>query len=336
MAENNVKNRNNFNNFMNKINFKIKGMSCNSCVQLITKELKNQPGVIEAKIDFSSKSGLVIYDKTKIQKQDIFNAVEKTGDYQVENIGDSDNQDEEAQQEKAPRGKFMSGLLVGGAVVFLLLMVFFNIAPKQFSLLAQVNSAGNSVLPQNQKPVQNTAQPPAINEAQKTQIFDIAKTDHIRGNPNAAITLVEFSDFECPFCERQYQTMKQLLAEYPQKIRLVYKHFPLGFHANAQKAAEASECAWEQDKFWEYHDKLFGNQTSYSVENFKKWSKSLGLKTDQFNDCLDSGKYAKKVQADAKEGQEKGVSGTPATFINGQLITGALPYATFKEAIDSL
>jgi len=211
-----------------------------------------------------------------------------------------------------------------------LLMIFFNIAPRQFSLLAQVNSGGNRGL------AQDAAQQPPIYEAQKIETFVIAETDHIRGNPNAAITLVEFSDFECPFCERQYQTMKQLLDEYPQEIRLVYKHFPLGFHQYAQKAAEASECAWEQDSFWEYHDKLFENQSDYSVENFKKWANSLGLKTNQFNDCLDSGKYAKKVQADAKEGEEKGVSGTPATFINGQLITGALPYATFKEAIDSL
>ncbi len=323
---------------MNKINFKIKGMNCNSCALLIVQELKKQPGVVEAKVDFNSKSGLAIYDKTKIQKQDIFNIIKKMGDYQVEEAGDTQPEEgkqddgEEVQREKAPRGRFVSGLLTGGGVVFLLLMIFFNVAPRQFSLLAQVNSGSS----RNQNPVQNEARTGAINEAQKIETFVIAETDHIRGNQNAAITLVEFSDFECPFCERQYQTMKQLLAEYPQKIRLVYKHFPLGFHANAQKAAEASECAWEQDKFWEYHDKLFENQADYSVENFKKWAKSLGLKANQFNDCLDAGKYAKKVQADAKEGEEKGVSGTPATFINGQLITGALPYATFKEAVDSL
>lgn len=329
---------------MNKINFKIKGMSCNACAQSITRELKKQPGVVEAKVDFSSKSGFVMYDKAKIQEQDIFKAVEKAGDYQAEEAGDNDNQDEAgkqaggegAQEATASRNPFLTGFLAGGGVVLLFLIIFFNITPKQSSLSARINPTGNNGSPEKQKPAQDTAQQPSVYEAQATQTFTITKADHIRGNPDASITLVEFSDFECPFCERQYQTFKQLLKEYPQKIRLVYKHFPLGFHQFAQKAAEASECASEQDSFWEYHDKLFENQSDYSVENFKKWAGDLGLKTSQFNDCLDTDKYASKVQADAKEGQQVGVNGTPATFINGQLISGALPYNTFKEAVDSL
>ena len=338
------------------MNFKIKGMSCNACAQIIAKELKNQQGVIEAKVDFASKSGLVIYDKTKIQKPDIFNAVKKAGDYQAKEIiengspaaKETEDKGEEKSQEEAKsfsqetqktggsRNQFLTGLLVGGGAVFLLVNIFFSITLKPLSLQAKADTAGNSGLNQKQKQNQNAGQVPPINEAQETQTFAITEADYIRGNPNASITLVEFSDFECPFCEKQYRTLKQLLDEYPQKIRLVYKHFPLGFHKNAQKAAEASECAGEQDKFWEYHDKLFENQNSYSVENFKKWAQGLGLKTSQFNSCLDSGKYAQKVLADAKEGQQKGVDGTPATFINGQLISGALPYDTFKEAIDSL
>jgi len=321
---------------MNKINFKIKGMSCNACVQLITKELKEQPGVIEAKVDFDSNSGLVMYDKTKIQKQGIFNVVKKAGDYQAEEIGDSEGQNKaDGQNATATFSKsFLKGLLVGGGVVFLLLNIFFSVSYKQSFLQAKIDSGENSNLPQQQQQAQNTDT--VINPAQTIETFNITKDDHISGNPNASITLVEFSDFECPFCERQYQTLQQLLKEYPQEIRLVYKHFPLGFHQYAQKAAEASECASEQDSFWEYHGKLFENQSSYSVDNFKKWASDLGLNSSQFNNCLDSGKYAQKVQADAKEGQQAGVNGTPATFINGQLISGALPYATFKEAIDSL
>jgi len=329
---------------MNKINFKIKGMSCDACVQLITKELKKQPGVVEAKIDLKSKSGLVMYDKTKIQKKDIFDAIRKAGDYQAEEVIDSDIQDEAGKQSgeegsqevTASRNSFLTGFLAGGGIILLFLIIFFNITPKQSSLKAQTNPSANNTLPEKQQPVQGATQQPSIYEAQKTQTFTITKTDHIRGNPDASITLVEFSDFECPFCERQYQTLKQLLKEYPRKIRLVYRHFPLEFHQFAQKAAEASECASEQDSFWEYHDKLFENQTDYSVENFKKWAGGLGLKTSQFNNCLDTDKYASKVQADAQEGAQKGVNGTPATFVNGQLISGALPYNTFKEAIDSL
>lgn len=308
-------------------------MSCNACVQLITKELKEQHGVIEAKVDFESNSGLVMYDKTKIQKQGIFDAVKKAGDYQAQELGDSDGQDKADGQNATPTfsKSFLKGLLAGGVAVFLLLNIFFSVSYKQSSLQAKADSAKNNNLPQKQ--AQDAG---IIQDAQTVQTFTITKDDHIRGNSNANITLVEFSDFQCPFCEKQYQTLKQLQKEYPKEIRLVYKHFPLGFHQYAQKAAEASECASEQDGFWEYHDKLFENQSSYSVENFKKWASDLGLKSSQFNNCLDSGKYAQKVQADAKEGQEKGVDGTPATFINGQLISGALPYATFKEAIDSL
>jgi protein-disulfide isomerase len=131
--------------------------------------------------------------------------------------------------------------------------------------------------------------------------------------------------------------LNKILSDYKGKVRLVYKHFPLGFHPNAQKAAEASECADEQGKFWEYHDKLFENQANgLSIDKFKQWAKDLGLDTNKFNDCLDSGKYAQKVQADYQEGAQKGVDGTPATFINGKLITGALPYESFKQRIDGL
>ncbi|EKE06013.1 MAG: hypothetical protein ACD_19C00120G0002 [uncultured bacterium] len=118
---------------------------------------------------------------------------------------------------------------------------------------------------------------------------------------------------------------------------MVYKYFPLSFHPNAQKAAEAAECASEQGKFWEYHDTLFDNQQNgFSITNFKQWAKDLNLNTSKFNDCLDTGKYASKVQADEADGQNRGVNGTPATFVNGQLISGAVPYESFKSVIDQL
>ena len=129
--------------------------------------------------------------------------------------------------------------------------------------------------------------------------------------------------------------MNQILNDYQGKVRLVYKHFPLGFHPNAQKAAEASECAGEQEKFWEYHDKLFENQPNgYSLEKFKQWAKELGLNASKFDTCLEDGKYSQKVQADYQEGANKGVNGTPATFVNGQLVSDALPYEAFKQIID--
>lgn len=165
--------------------------------------------------------------------------------------------------------------------------------------------------------------------------FEITRASHVRGEFNAPVTLVVFSDFECPFCARHYKTLKQLLNDYDGKVRLVYKHFPLDFHQNAQKAAEASECAAEQGKFWEYHDKLFDNlDTGYSIEKFKSWAKELGLSVDQFNRCLDSDKYRDKVIIDYREGVDKGVTGTPTTFVNGRAVVGALPYGDFSRWIE--
>lgn len=160
--------------------------------------------------------------------------------------------------------------------------------------------------------------------------------NRIAGNKNAQIKLVVYSDFECPFCKRFYPTFKKLLTEYDDKVSFEYKHYPLDFHPNAQKAAEASECAGDQGKFWQYHDKIFENQESLSFASLKQWAKDIGLNPGSFNSCLDSGKYAAKVRADFSEGQSLGVSGTPTVFINGEKIVGAQPYETFEAAIDKL
>ena len=148
------------------------------------------------------------------------------------------------------------------------------------------------------------------------------------------ITIVEFSDFECPFCGRAAPTVKQVLDTYGDKVELVYKHFPLSFHPNAQKAGEASECAKDQGKFQEYHDTLFQNQQALGVDNLKQYADDLGLNTNKFNDCLDSGDKTDLVKADFAEGSSKGVSGTPTFFINGEQLVGAQPFTAFKEIID--
>ncbi|MBS3128381.1 DsbA family protein [Candidatus Woesearchaeota archaeon] len=165
-----------------------------------------------------------------------------------------------------------------------------------------------------------------------------ADDDAFKGNANAPVTIIEFSDFQCPFCKRFYEdTLPQLLKEYVDtgKAKFVYRDYPLDFHPQAQKAAEAAECAGDQGKFWEMHDKLFENQQSLSVENHKKWATELDLDTTKFNDCLDTGKNAEEVQKDLAEGSAAGVSGTPGFFVNNQIISGAVPFAVFKEAIDA-
>ena len=162
--------------------------------------------------------------------------------------------------------------------------------------------------------------------------------DAFIGEKNAPVTIVEFSDYECPFCSRFYdQTLPQIKSEYVDKgkVKLVYRDFPLSFHPNAQKAAEAAECAGEQGKYFEMHDKLFGQGVAGGVSGFKQYAQEIGLDTKKFNSCLDSGKMASEIQKDFNDGQSYGVQGTPAFFVNGKLISGAQPFTNFQQVIDS-
>jgi len=158
--------------------------------------------------------------------------------------------------------------------------------------------------------------------------------DPVRGAKDAKVTIIEFSDFECPYCRRVQPALKRLLEEYDGRVRLVFRDFPLNIHKNAQKAAEAAQCAAEQDKFWPYHDKLF-EQTALSPDDLKKYAGELKLDTDKFNACLDSGQYAQEVADDMKDGQDAGVNSTPSFFINGQPLSGAVPYERFQEIVDA-
>jgi len=158
-----------------------------------------------------------------------------------------------------------------------------------------------------------------------------------RGSANAQITMIEFSDFQCPFCGRAKPTVDKLLSDYPGKIKLYYLHFPLeSIHEFAKKAGEASECAGEQGKFWEYHDLLFANQNALDVASLKKYAKQLNLDSTKFDSCLDSGVKASVVSADFQQGVNVGVTGTPTFFLNGVRVCGAQPYAVFKQVIDAL
>jgi protein-disulfide isomerase len=163
---------------------------------------------------------------------------------------------------------------------------------------------------------------------------EVAPTGPAKGPANAPVTIVEFSDFQCPFCSRIVPTLEQVKAKYGDKVRIVFRQFPLGMHPQAQKAAEASLCANEQGKFWEFHDFMFQNQQQLAVESLKAKAKELGLNADSFNSCLDSGKFASKITEDQEAGSAAGVSGTPALFINGRFINGAVPLEQITEVID--
>lgn len=162
----------------------------------------------------------------------------------------------------------------------------------------------------------------------------IRTDDPVKGNSGAKVTIVEFSDFECPFCGRAQQTLKQIEEAYKDQVRFVFKQFPLPFHTNAPNAALASLCAQDQGKFWEYHDKLFANQTALSPQDLKKYAQELGLNAGEFSACLENKKYQAQVDQDMKDGQTAGVGGTPAFFINGRLVSGAQPFENFKTIIE--
>lgn len=176
----------------------------------------------------------------------------------------------------------------------------------------------------------------------------ISSKDHIRGDQNAPITLIEYSDYECPYCKSFHPTMQQLVNDLKGKVRWVYRDFPLSFHQNAQKEAEASECVAElggNDAFWSFTDKLFeqttSNGTGFPLSNLSALASGVGVDRKKFEDCLNSNKYAAPVQAEASAGLAAGVNATPSLIIMNkqgktQLVTGAVPVATITAAIESL
>lgn len=155
-----------------------------------------------------------------------------------------------------------------------------------------------------------------------------------KGPSNAPIELIEFSDFQCPFCLRAHPIVSQVLSTYGNKIRFVYRNYPLPNHPNARPAAEAAQCAHEQGQFWPYYDRLFANPTKLADGDLKQAAAELGLDANRFNSCFDSHKFKGVVDTDVKEGSAAGVNGTPAFFINGRLINGAQPFDAFKRVID--
>ncbi len=173
--------------------------------------------------------------------------------------------------------------------------------------------------------------------------------DPVLGDANAPVTLVEFTDYQCPFCGRHYtNTYGQLKKEYIDtgKVKYVVRDFPLNFHPHAQKTAEATECADDQGKFWEMHDKIFETQATWSnatdiVPVLKQYAADLKLNTGTFNACLDSSKYKDEVAKDMADGSASGVNGTPGFWVLGpdgenQQISGAVPFANFQQAIDPM
>jgi len=232
-----------------------------------------------------------------------------------------------------PKQSFFMGAGWGIAVAVTILLIVFMV-----SLLGGSGPTNTEVAIQNTNtnvaPTAPTQPTPPVVDASK--LPPVTSEDNIQGDLNAQLTLISYSDFQCPYCARHIPTLDKIMDEYKGKVKLIFRHFPLNsIHPQAQKAAEAAECAAEQGKFWEMHDKIFANQKAITVDNLKSYAGGLGLSSSQFDNCLDSGKYASKVQSQMQGGAAAGVTGTPATFVGDQLVKGAVPYENLKSIIDS-
>lgn len=155
-----------------------------------------------------------------------------------------------------------------------------------------------------------------------------------KGKDGAPIIIVEFTDFQCPFCSRAQATLDKIFTDYPDKVQLIFKDLPLDFHKQAKDAHLAAQCANEQGKFWEYHDILFKNQNQLFPDKLKEYATQLNLDMDKFNKCFEERKYEKYIDDNLTQAQNLGITGTPTFFVNGRIIKGAQPYENFKQIID--
>jgi len=221
---------------------------------------------------------------------------------------------------------FLFGLVTGIAVIAVL--GFFVLLVMNLSDKSGGTQLSDNTSQQNQN-IQADTQSGDIN-------IPITASDHVRGNSDATVTIVEFSDFQCPYCQQFHATMKQLFNEYPNDIRWVYKHFPLeSIHPMALSTAQASECAGQQGKFWEFADGVF-SLSSLTDTTITSLAKQIGLDMSVFQSCLDSGANSDKIEADYMLGIESGVRGTPGNIINGQLVSGALPIEQMRSIVKQI
>lgn len=240
-----------------------------------------------------------------------------------------------------PKTMFFMGLFVGvSSVTTIALALIVGLVLSGKSLGTPSALAAN---PQQVAVAPTPTPTPTQPTAPSAPVKDVdEKTDHILGPKDAKVTLIEYSDFECPFCKRHFETVQQVVKDYPKDVRIVYRHFPLSFHQNAQKEAEASECVAKlggNDAFWKFHDKIFtdttSNGTGFALDKLGPAAAEAGVNQAAFQKCLDSGEMTALVNQEETEGGAAGVQGTPATYVNGSLVEGAVPYATLKAAIDA-
>jgi protein-disulfide isomerase len=207
------------------------------------------------------------------------------------------------------------------------------------SILYSKNGASNQAknIKQDNPQLAQIGQNLAPTPANLSEVLKITKDDVILGDPNAPITMIEYSDYQCPFCKRFFDESEVILRkEYIEtgKVKMIYRDFPLPGNPYAMPAAEAANCAKDQGKFWAYHDLIFKNQNNLATIDYLKLAEELKMNVQEFKNCLDSNKYTQKIQNDYNLGSSIGVNGTPTFFINGKQVVGAQPYSVFKNIIE--
>ncbi|MDD5289987.1 MAG: thioredoxin domain-containing protein [Patescibacteria group bacterium] len=238
---------------------------------------------------------------------------------------------EETKETKAPKtakspNQFMFGLVSGVAVIAVIGAAIFGVM--YFKDKKNGNVAGvNTNNQQQQAQEQPTAKPFTA---------QIAETDHVLGNKDAKVKIFEFSDFQCPYCARFHEAMKELVKAYPNDVAWVFKNFPIESHPLGLPGALAAECAGEQGKFFEMADKIFAGQTSLTTDSFNTFATELGLDLTKFKSCVAEEKPKNKIIADYQLGIDSGVEGTPTSFVNGEAVPGALPLESLKQMVDKL
>ena len=242
----------------------------------------------------------------------------------------------------SPKANFLLGfftaILLGFIVGFFVLLAMVNQGPQG------KGTAGNLAAGGSLAGGTPTREAPDAPSEVNIELPPVTESDHIRGETNAPIKIVEFSDFQCPFCARVHPTLKRLVEEYKGRVAWGYRHFPLeSIHPQARPAAVASECVAEQkgnDSFWAYADKIFDNQASLGAETLERLATEVGADKGKFKECVSSGKYDQKVQEHASQAVAAGGRGTPHSiilFADRKIpVSGAVPFEQFKSIIDSL
>jgi protein-disulfide isomerase len=229
-----------------------------------------------------------------------------------------------SKEDKKQNKGFAMGLVSGIAVIAVIGMVVFGTL-----YFSNQNGDGSVAGDDDTKQEDTEDKAPEVN-------LSIADNDYVLGNPDAKIKIFEFSDFQCPYCARFHEVMNQIVDEYPNDVAWIFKQFPIQSHPLGMPGAMATECAGDQGKFWEMSDMIFSNQETLTIESFAIFAGDLGLDLDAFNQCMTDNPHGEKIANDYQTGITSGVRGTPSSFVNGNIIPGALPYESMKQMVDEL